>query len=212
LEQLQKLELYGINSYNVRLLSHLPSVDSLSLGLTRDATSSFCRLDVQVRGRLKLHGHLDILQVLPGDNLRAVKDLTLEINTPLTEDDMVEMRNLRELLRLRLHFHVDKRPGGNKLKFDANDGLLPELQVLHITSERAPLHVEFAPRALPKLEVLSCVGSLGFARGLRDVLPSLKEVSFDKDLGRQMRAILEGHPNKPALKETRGWCRYDRRN
>jgi hypothetical protein len=103
LEQLHKLELYGINSYNVRLLSHLPSVDSLSLGLTRDATSSrSIRLDVQVRRRLKLHGHLDILQVLPGDNLRAVKDLTLEINTPLTEDDMVEMRNLRELLRLRL--------------------------------------------------------------------------------------------------------------
>jgi hypothetical protein len=134
-----------------------------------------------------------------------------EINTPLTEDDMVEMRNLRELLRLRLHFDVDTRPGGNKLKFDANHDL-PQLQVLQITSLGAPLHVEFAPRALPKLEVLNCVGSLRFARGLRDVLPSLKEVSFDEHLRHEMRAILEGHPNKPALKEIFRWRRYGRRN
>jgi hypothetical protein len=214
LEQLHKLELYGINSYNVRLLWDLPLVDSLSLGLTRDATSSCSRLSFQVRGRLKLHGHVDILQVLP-DNIPVLKDLTLEIHTPLTEDDMKHIRKLHWLLRLRLHFDVDtRRPGGNKLKFDANDDL-PELQVLQITSEGTPLHVEFAPRALPKLEVLNCVGSLGFARGLRDVLPSLKEVSCGvkhEHLWRQMQAILEGHPNKPALKETGRWCRYDRRN
>jgi hypothetical protein len=212
LEQLHKLELYGISSYNVRLLPRLPAVDSLSLGLTRDATSSrsSIRLNDKVRRRLKLHGHLDILQVLP-DDIWVLKDLTLEIHTPLTEGDMKHIRKLGWLLRLRLHFRVDTRPGGNKLKFDANDDL-PQLQVLQITSEWTPLHVEIAPRALPNLEVLNCVGSLGFARGLRDVLPSLKEVSFDKDLGRQMRAILEGHPNKPALKETRRWCRYDRLN
>lgn len=105
LKQLRKLELYGINSYNVRGLRHLRcSLDSLSLGFTDDCGDAASRsFRVGLSGfasrqsfRLKLYdGHAGILEVLP-DGTR-VTDLALG--------------------KLCLDVHT-----GSKLRFYANDG------------------------------------------------------------------------------------------
>jgi len=210
--------LYGINSYNVRGLRHLPysSLHSLSLGFTKDtdATSSSLKFGLSClpsrRGfRVKLYGHVDvgILEVLQ-DGTIMVTDLTLEIDTSLTRDNMKCIRELRWVRTLRRHF--DKRQEGDKLEFDANRDDFPRLEVLEITSldRDTPLHVEFAPGlgAVGTLKVLKFVGSLKIAPGGLHVLPSLKEVWVEgRSLRRAMGEVLEGHPTKPAVIHFSSW-------
>lgn len=200
MQQLRKLELYGINPYNVRGLRHLKdsSLDSLSLGFTKDDMDSDFRIDLIRSDRLKLYGHVGILEVLPYGT--TLTDLTLEIETSLTEDNMMRIRGESRALRtLRLHFHT--RQEGGKLKFDANNiGDFPLLEVLEISSLRTSLDVEFAREMLKSLVVLKCVGSLKIRPGGLHVLSSLKEVWVEgRSLKAAMDQVLRGHPNKPNI-------------
>lgn len=217
LKQLRKVELYGINSSNVRGLRHLPhSLDYLSLEFTKDWDTTSSSIDTMCKAvcflwedmerrsfRLKLHAHVGIVELLPDDIM--VTDLTLEIDTSTTEGNMKRIGKLPMVRTLRLHFHTHQ--AGGKLKFDAN-GDFPQLRVLEITSLSFPLDVEFAPGALKSLVVLKCVGSLQIPPGGLHFLPSLEEVwikgrSLEEAMGDS--EILEGHPNKPAVIDYSSW-------
>lgn len=116
------------------------------------------------------------------------------------------MKRIGKLPMVRLHFHTGQE--GGKLKFDANNGDFPQLEVLEITSldRNRPLHVEFAQGAVRTLKVLKFVGSLKIRPGGLDVLLSLKEVWIEgRSLQEAMGEVLEGHPNKPTVIHYSSW-------